>query len=589
MKSQRTFGWIQNPANTSTLQHVVAALDANSKVTQWLLNERIPLLKNNNLLHDTDEWDNYIKFLQSGQSIPYSALKGKGCGGGKRKDAKCSGIIQAVIDAQKIITVKICGADTEMHKPYSDDWTADGFLRWGISIGFIKYNQDDDTCQISESGKQFINASNEEFNEILGKAYLSYPPVCRILQLLSAGEHLTKFELGKNLGFTSEAGFTSFPQNIWAQAYHEHPQDRTIIRNNYEGSSDKYARMICSWLKEIGWINIAEKQVTEQYAGKSYSCGISQAYTITALGKINYKRATGKSSLARIPKLVFFGMLSTKPSDKDYLRLRRALIIKYTEKDYRNLAQIKDFLASHGLDETIETIKDDLLGLTNIGLNYNCKSNCYKLTDEIQCLQIPNGNDFSKGDTSLIKDRIRPHLKHLNQKYLALIDLSLNGKANLEFEIQTLDLLTNELNFKGKHLGGSRRPDGIISYKINGLIIDNKAYSKGYAIPRHQIDEMVRYLQENNERREEINPNKWWNEFDNDVAIFNFAFISSYFTGQFMPRLNEIKNRTGINGAVINIENLLLVAEALKRGELTYPDFFKLFDCNNNISFHLNS
>ena len=445
MKSQRTFGWIQNPANTSTLQHVVAALDANSKVTQWLLNERIPLLKNNNLLHDTDEWDNYIKFLQSGQSIPYSALKGKGCGGGKRKDAKCSGIIQAVIDAQKIITVKICGADTEMHKPYSDDWTADGFLRWGISIGFIKYNQDDDTCQISESGKQFINASNEEFNEILGKAYLSYPPVCRILQLLSAGEHLTKFELGKNLGFTSEAGFTSFPQNIWAQAYHEHPQDRTIIRNNYEGSSDKYARMICSWLKEIGWVNIAEKHVTEQYAGKSYSCGISQAYTITALGKINYKRATGKSSLARIPKLVFFGMLSTKPSDKDYLRLRRALIIKYTEKDYRNLAQIKDFLASHGLDETIETIKDDLLGLTNIGLNYNCKSNCYKLTDEIQCLQIPNGNDFSKGDTSLIKDRIRPHLKHLNQKYLALIDLSLNGKANLEFEIQTLDLLTTNV------------------------------------------------------------------------------------------------------------------------------------------------
>lgn len=589
MKSQRTFGWIQNPANTSTLQHVVAALDANSKVTQWLLNERIPLLKNNNLLHDTDEWDNYIKFLQSGQSIPYSALKGKGCGGGKRKDAKCSGIIQAVIDAQKIITVKICGADTEMHKPYSDDWTADGFLRWGISIGLIKYNQDDDTCQISESGKQFINASNEEFNEILGKAYLSYPPVCRILQLLSAGEHLTKFELGKNLGFTSEAGFTSFPQNIWAQAYQEHPQERTIIRNNYEGSSDKYARMICSWLKEIGWVNIAEKHVTEQYAGKSYSCSISQAYTITALGKINYKRATGKSSLARIPKLVFFGMLSTKPSDKDYLRLRRALIIKYTEKDYRNLAQIKDFLASHGLDETIETIKDDLLGLTNIGLNYNCKSNCYKLTDEIQCLQIPNGNDFSKGDTSLIKDRIRPHLKHLNQKYLALIDLSLNGKANLEFEIQTLDLLTNELNFKGKHLGGSRRPDGIISYKINGLIIDNKAYSKGYALPRHQIDEMVRYLQENNERREEINSNKWWEEFDNEVSTFNFAFISSYFTGQFTPRLIEIKNRTGINGAVINIENLLLVAEALKRGELTYPDFFKLFDCNNNISFHLNS
>lgn len=589
MKSQRTFGWIQNPASTITLQRVVAIFDFQSKATEWLVSERIPLLEANGMLHNVEEWKKYVGIIQSGKPIPYSILKGKGCGNDERKNAKCSGIIQAVIDAQKYVEVEFNGASSRIHKPYTDDWTADGFLRWGVSIGFIEYEQETDTCKISDLGRRFITADGEVFNDVLGEAYLSYPPACRVLQLLSSGEHLTKFEIGRNLGFTSEAGFTSFPQNIWVQAYNEHPEERTIIRNNYEGSSDKYARMICSWLNEIGWVSISEKQVSEKCGGKEYSCYISQAYTITALGLANYKRATGKSSLGQIPKLVFFGMLSTKSSDKNYLRLRRALILKYTEKEYRSFDQIKQFLESNGLTEDIATIKDDLHGLVNIGLNYAVRNGCYKLADKIHCLQIPKQEKaIGKGNISVIKERIRPVLKSLNPKYLVLIDLSFDGKSNLEFEIQTLDLLTNELDFKGKHLGGSRRPDGLIYYDANGLIIDNKAYSKGYAIPRHQIDEMVRYLQENNERRDDINPSKWWNEFGSDVSHFNYSFISSFFTGQFLPRLQEIRNRTGISGAVLDIENLLYVAEALKREELTYNDFFKLFEHNDNIVFQLN-
>lgn len=584
MKIQRTFGWVQNPANSLTLQRVVAIFEPNSDIAKWLLSERIPLLTDNGLLHNVVEWDKYTAMICSGLPIPYSALKGKGCGRGRRADAKCSGIVQAVIDAQKKVEIIVNGEKVAMHKPYTDDWTADGYLRWAISIGFVEYNPEDDTCKISKLGTQFIYSSGTGFKEVLGQAYLSYPPVCRILQLLANGEHLTKFEIGRNLGFTSEAGFTSFPQNIWAQAYQEHPEERAIIRNNYEGSSDKYARMICSWLNEIGWVNISGKQVVEQYGGKSYSCTIAQAYTITALGRSNYKRAIGKSSSARVPKIVFMGMLSTKPVDKDYLRLRRALIIKYTENEYRSLDDIKNYLNSQGLDESTDTIKDDLQGLINIGLNYVLKSGCYKLVDEIKGLVIQSSK-CEKGDVSLIKDKIRPYLNNVNQKYLLLVDLSLDGSSNLEFEIQTLDLLTNELNFNGCHLGGSRRPDGIIYYSANGLVIDNKAYSKGYALPRHHIDEMVRYLEENNKRDAGINPNEWWKEFDEGVSHFNFAFISSFFTGQYVPRLQEIKNRTGVNGAVWDVENLLLVAEALKRGSLSYADFFLLFDKNDSINF----
>ena len=284
MKSQRTFGWIQNPASTITLQRVVAIFDFQSKATEWLVSERIPLLEANGMLHNVEEWKKYVGIIQSGKPIPYSILKGKGCGNDERKNAKCSGIIQAVIDAQKYVEVEFNGASSRIHKPYTDDWTADGFLRWGVSIGFIEYDQETDTCKISDLGRRFITADGEVFNDVLGEAYLSYPPACRVLQLLSSGEHLTKFEIGRNLGFTSEAGFTSFPQNIWVQAYNEHPEERTIIRNNYEGSSDKYARMICSWLNEIGWVSISEKQVSEKCGGKEYSCYISQAYTITALG-----------------------------------------------------------------------------------------------------------------------------------------------------------------------------------------------------------------------------------------------------------------------------------------------------------------
>lgn len=51
--------------------------------------------------------------------------------------------------------------------------------------------------------------------------------------------HLTKFEIGANLGFTDEAGFTSFPQNIWVQAYEEATDDeKRRMRSDVEGSSE---------------------------------------------------------------------------------------------------------------------------------------------------------------------------------------------------------------------------------------------------------------------------------------------------------------------------------------------------------------
>ncbi len=96
---------------------------------------------------------------------------------------------------------------------------------------------------------------------------------------------------------------------------------------------------------------------------------------------------------------------------------------------------------------------------------------------------------------------------------------------------------------------------------------------------------MYRYIEENKERRDLLNPNRWWNIFDESVTSFNFAFVSGSFTGGFKDRLSLISARSGIHGAAVNSVNLLLLAEELKSGRLSYEQCFRLFDTNEEISF----
>lgn len=588
--AQRTFGWIQNPSSVDNLKNTVGIFVNGSAIHTDLINTKIPFLIEYNLASEPTVLLHYAQLLSAKKiELQYEDLKGKGAGSEGRKNAKCSGIVQAVITAQKSITVSNSAGNTvTLKKPYTDDWTADGFLRWAISIGLLEYNNDKDTCKVTEIGERFVKAeTEEETNAILGEAYLSYPPVVRILNLLKDEGHLTKFEIGKKLGFIGEAGFTSIPQNIWVAGYCDEtdPTKKSKIRSDEEGSSDKYARMICGWLCGIGWVQRTPKTVEVSYGGKDYSCEIGQSYVITMEGLKNLKKAYGTSKSKRVPRIVFFEMLATKTQDVQYVRLRRAHIIKYTNIKERTLEQIQTYLKAKGIDESVSCIKDDIEGLKGIGLTFVESRNTYKLVDEICNLEIPVSIVATKTDVSIIKDRVREKLCNLDHKYLTLIDLSFGGNdTDRDFEIQTIDLLTNELEYKGKRLGDTRKPDGIVYYDENGIIIDNKAYSEGYSLPRAQADEMVRYLQENNDRNPARNPNEWWNEFDSKVNKFNFVFISSIFKGRIEERLNEICISTGINGAVLNSENLLYLAEGLKSGSISYPASFALFDTNQEIT-----
>ena len=206
---------------------------------------------------------------------------------------------------------------------------------------------------------------------------------------------------------------------------------------------------------------------------------INQSYQITLEGKKILKYAIGTSKYKRIAKRVMWDMLATKPSDRNYLRNRRTYLIKYLSTAYHSLDEIVTHLHTKGMTEDKGTISDDIQGLINIGINVNKNGDSFKIMDSIVGLDIPDSiksAGAAKSDLSLLKDDIRKKLNHINHKYLVLIDLGFDGTADRDYELQTADLLTSELSFKGARLGDSRKPDVCVYYDKNGLIIDNKAY-----------------------------------------------------------------------------------------------------------------
>jgi hypothetical protein len=576
--SFRTFGWVQDPSNFRSLCDVVAIFDNQSSKHRELINEIIP-----RLIEERDGRDDLMNALRATPlKIKYSKLVGSSFT--PRAAARCNGIIQATVPGQV--------------RPFISDWPADNFLRWAHAFGFIKYNYSDDTFEITNSGRELVAARtegdeiNENEKELLITAILSYPPAVRILNLLSETEdtHLTKYELGKMLGFFGEGGFTSLPQSILirALATTESASEKNKMKTDWDGSSDKYARMIAKWLEKLGLVIQRPKRITVNIVGEDYSETIGQAYMISAAGLSALNRTIGRSRHRRIPKNVCFEMLATKGSDREYLRTRRAYILKSISESRGTISfeQIKDYLSTVSLNESIDTIKDDVKGLINIGLNIIIDNETCTWNDQINDFILPLPQNLTRSNLTSVKEEVRSQISNISHEYLSLIDLAYDSNQNRLFEMKTIELLVEECEYNGLHLGGSRRPDGIIytnSLPRNyGVIVDTKAYSKGYNLPISQADEMERYIRENQTRDTAINPNEWWNAFGQDVSEFYFMFVSGHFTGNYASQLDRISRNTRTNGTALNVVNLLLCANAYKSGELTHESIKEIMFNNNN-------
>ena len=563
----RTFGWVQDPSNFDSLYDVVCIFNENSLKHKELVNETI-----NSLVEERDGKTRLIEALNRRPlKITYSNLVGSSFT--PRSSARCNGIVQATVKGQR--------------RPYIGDWPADNFVRWAQCLGFIKYNYYDDTFEITNLGLDFSNANNEEErNEILENALLGYPPAVRILSLLEDGTVKTKFELGRDLGFVGEDGFTSLPQDILIMtlATEDNPREKNKLKTDTEGSADKYARMIAKWLTKLGLLAQVEKTVESVVGGKRYSEKIGQSFVITSKGLKALNKARGKSRFKRISKIVSWEMLCTNGKDRDYIRTRRAYILKILNETSKAVTayDIRDKLKEYNIFESANVVEDDIIGLIKIGLNIKGQIN-YMLEDDICDFIIPRINNSKEEKTELTrkKDLLREKLDYLSHEYLSLIDLSFDSKQNRLFEMKVIELLINECKYLGMHLGGSRKPDGIVYTKglesDYGIIIDTKAYSNGYDLPISQVDEMIRYIIENNIRDKNRNANEWWNNFDSRINEYYYSFVSGRFKGNINEKLERIFISTNIRGAAISIFSLLKIANEIKAKRMTQNDIKGLF------------
>ena len=575
---ERTFGWIQDPGKLSNLRKAVEVFDPSSPNHLGLVNGRL-----RSLVKDNDVFDRLLDCLNTRPlKISHAALKGNGLGGARANDP-CNGIMQAAI----------CGQT----KKYLSDWAAENFVRWVHALGFIDYDPHSDTYALSAFGEKYLNDSS-----VLEEAFLSYPPAVRILRLLYATTddipHLTKYEIGRQLGFVGEAGFTSLPQNLLVRelSLPANKHLRSKMLSDWDGTSDKYARMIASWLAQVGWIKKEPKTVTALVAGQTYSYAIPQAYTLTDKGREAYRRAVGASKYARTKKNVFFEMLATKEGSRRHLRMRRALMIKALEgRGYRTLAQIQSALRDKGITIDPVTIADDLLGLTNIGLDIQQDaSGNYRLNDAIDRLTIPAFSipDTQPSDVQELKDKIRLRLNHLPHQALVLIDLSFDSRQNRQFELETMQLFSQCGFSVAPLIGGANRPDGVVysgdSQNDYGLVVDSKAYSQGFNCGAGQRDEMQRYVLENI-RRPKNHPTAWWGDYPQTLQPpdqFRFLFVTSRLIGDFknqFARLSQITDDA--LGAGITAANLLLFAEAIQAKTLTVQDGYNLFGTLDEVKF----
>lgn len=590
MAVRRTFGWVQNPGDLKKLKKVTGIFLPGSAENCWLTGTKLPLLLRFSLI-SAEDYALFIAELSKPEiAINYGMLKGKGAGAGSRKDARCTGIIQAVIEAQQNKTYTDAAGVTEtFKKPYTDDWSAEGYLRWAISCGLLAYTGADDKCKITALGMELVNTAEDsaEEKEALSKALLAYPPVMRILSLLEEQDEQTKFDLGSRLGFKGELGFTSIPQAVYLCDYCDaSPAEKSAVRSNDEGDSDKYARGIVSWCMQMGWVKSADKEVTGEYRGNSYTASLP-AYSLTRAGEKAIKKAKGNSSSSRLPRILMFEMLaSNKTHGADYLRYQRACIIKAFSTTEKTLEQLQNALKGYELEIDTSAIKDHIDGLRSIGIEIAKRGEKYRLADKIEGLELPSRAACVKDAVNDIVDRVRNKLVCLDHKYLVLIDLAYSDAASKakknadarEFEIQTADLFTRALSFQGMRLGDAKRPDGIVSYGASGTIIDNKSYKDGFSINRSCADEMSRYINENEKRSAALNANEWWKNFDAGVTDYTFLFITSYLKGGFEKQLEYISMaNSGIKGAAIGVESLLYLAEGILSGKYSYADFYDSF------------
>lgn len=560
----RAFGWIQNPADFSKLKLTVQVFDNNSAHYSLLRDSIIEEV----IAFDEDK-ERFLSLLENNvEEFNYSDLVGtsrdiRNKPTGVRSKAVANSLLQVTILPQNANT---------SGKRYTDNWTADGFLRWAVSFNFVDFDRETDMFRITELGRSFSESeddSEEELN-ILRRAILSYPPATQVLSILAENQNWhTKFYIGNRLGFIGERGFTSYGEDLMINWISNSDSRVEIqkVKNDIEGTSDKYARMIAGWLKKVGFVT---QRSVRQLARLGMITGFPE-YRITGSGLSAYNRSVGSSINNRQPKFVMWEFFATTVDNKNYVRTRRAYILEFSRNGISFNRMVEE-LRTLGFNDPVEIFRNDIDGLNTMGLRISQSNNRVQLLDLVVEFTIPDLNVTEVLRNEVLENKKAEFLRdtNLSPRFIELIEIAHDGKRNRDFEIISLELFQEVYGFDTLLMGGGRKPDGIIFTDDYGVIVDTKAYGDGYSKSISQEDEMVRYIVDNKDRSVERNSNEWWNGFPSTINenSFYYLWISSKFIGQFSDQLLSTYQRTGVSGGALNVEQLLWGADAVMKGEL---------------------
>lgn len=576
--------WIQNCHNFEGLVETVKIFD-----TRFNLNIKEKIKR---IVVDEALKKEMLVYLENPEKIPLKILQGSSFT--PRSSAKCNGIVQAVIDGQKI--------NDDKKKEFTDDWTAINFIKWANALDLIKVVEDKTKLKIkqvhftiTELGLKLCQSiSDNDKNDILMESFAKYPPIYRVLSLIeNSSDGLTKFDIGKHLGYKNEKGYTSLNIHFLIDSL-ENKDKKTINKEitNFEGTSDKYARGICTWLLHLGLINKNKRCIK----------GIKISnYTINFYGKKLLNTIRGNSSNPQTIKRVTAGLLSSGANKSICTALRRRSVLEILKsKNELTITDIKDklILEKNSIKEDESVIYNDINGFINVGINIVERDGRYTLKDklDIEYFDMPKYTTISDEITTKLNNLYNKIDSSMYDQYYELVNLSYNndGKKSILFEIKTMEYLLKCLNFDGIYLGGMNKPDGMIFFtylddtnieKKVTILFDQKSYSKGFALSVTATDPMGRYIDQiKNKIQNKDNSHNWWDiDHCKESDEIIYCYVSSEFKGDVEKKIDDFSKLKSVNGCVITAENLLLLGDQFKKGNITTNQILELFRSNKEI------
>lgn len=411
-------------------------------------------------------------------------------------------------------------------------------------------------------GKRILSP---EEKEIFKKGLLTNPPVIRVLNVLNESRRngnipLSKYDVGSQLGFVGDIGFTHFEA--------EYVASMGKSFNDKEGDADKWARTIISWLSQVGW-------VVKGDSAEIYGKTLPRYTTTFEVDRILQYGA--KSTTKYIPQEM---LCSEHHAFPQVVQERRIAILKELSKAPTvRVDALLSTLNNNGIEIDEETLKFDLINLKQAGINVEKELSCYRLADKVKLDIIPEKtreaatvNDVEKAITHYVTTYAETLPARLVDN---LIRYGYGGTDTAALFEAAVDKFFKLIGYDSNCLGQGhgRVADVIVKYraaqyaKSYGLIVDAKAYSK-YNFPVGDVRKMKEYIDLHGA---ELLADK--------IPKHAFAFVSMDFTNP-IAHLQEIADETAINGTAITVYELFKLGDMVAQGKISIADIFPRFTTN---------